>query len=569
MITRPLTIKCDFLTRFPMSKQTVNLDALIQREDLEIVADNAQQSRRSPQPEDTKIKLDELRSDARLYRVMRKPDFQRETSNWTPEAIVDLVKSQVDGELIPAIILWNSPSNEVFVIDGAHRLSALIGWVNDDYGDREISHAFFGTEIPRVQEEIAAKTRALMEKTVRSFKFLSSLYDKPTAGTEEERRRCNALALNSIKTQWVTGDARRAEDSFVRINQGGAVIDETEKEIIAARTKPEGLAARALLRAGTGHQYWWKCSEEVRKQIVYLAGEIYRILYKPEENTEGYNSVPIAGKSFSSETLQFLFEIIHVANDLKREPSKKKKKEILKNEDPKVAVDMEEMGRKAVSYLESILDLAETIFSKKNCSLGLHPAVYCRSATGKFQPAAYLAQILLIKHLREEHDGFHTFTKFRERFENFLVKYKYFINQLVRGLGAGTRSLGRLAKMYIKVYDGMKSGMSDEEVKTALLLDPELSNYISEILPNTPNKRGDFSSEAKAAVKLRTELETAKPCPECRARLHVLASQTDHDVRNFDGGSSHSNNGQLMHPFCNTGVKERRVHLAKQAVQQT
>jgi len=45
--------------------------------------------------------------------------------------------------LIPAIILWNS-GRYIFTIDGAHRLSALIAWVLDDYGDGIISQTFFG-----------------------------------------------------------------------------------------------------------------------------------------------------------------------------------------------------------------------------------------------------------------------------------------------------------------------------------------------------------------------------------------------------------------------------------------
>lgn len=233
--------------RMATSKQCVNLDALIQREDLEIVPEEGTRTRNTREEHST-IRLDELVKGSRFYKVLRKPDFQRETSNWTPEAIVELVKNQVDDELIPAIILWNSPNNEVFVIDGAHRLSALIAWVNDDYGDREISRAFFGAEIPRTQENIADETRKFMEKAVRSFKFLSSLADTPSAGTDDERRRGNALALTKIKTQWVTGDATKAEDSFVRINQGGAVIDAIEKEIIAARTKPEGLAPVLVAR---------------------------------------------------------------------------------------------------------------------------------------------------------------------------------------------------------------------------------------------------------------------------------------------------------------------------------
>ena len=43
-----------------------------------------------------------------------------------------LIESFLDGELIPAVILWQSATH-IFVIDGGHRLSALLAWAHDDY----------------------------------------------------------------------------------------------------------------------------------------------------------------------------------------------------------------------------------------------------------------------------------------------------------------------------------------------------------------------------------------------------------------------------------------------------
>jgi Protein of unknown function DUF262 len=105
-----------------LPRNVVNLDALLPRQDLSAPADGS--------PDLTGIKLGDL-GPGLIYPMLRKPDFQRETSNWTPDQITDLVATFVNGNIIPAIILWQS-GNRVFVIDGAHRLSALIAWVNDD-----------------------------------------------------------------------------------------------------------------------------------------------------------------------------------------------------------------------------------------------------------------------------------------------------------------------------------------------------------------------------------------------------------------------------------------------------
>jgi hypothetical protein len=98
--------------------QQVNLDALVPREDFEVVET-------TPSSLIERVQIRDLESKALFYKVVRKPDFQRETSEWGPEKIVAFIESFLDGDLIPALILWNSAC-QIFLIDGAHRLSAII-----------------------------------------------------------------------------------------------------------------------------------------------------------------------------------------------------------------------------------------------------------------------------------------------------------------------------------------------------------------------------------------------------------------------------------------------------------
>src|SRR5665213_3346704 len=128
--------------------QPVNLDALIRREDFEVTITPKIQ----PVEEAQKLKIVELEGDSFMFRRIRKPDFQRTTAHWDPEKVAGFIKSFVSGDLIPAVILWQSSlSGNIFVIDGAHRLSALIAWVHDDYGDRALSLPFFEGNISSEQ----------------------------------------------------------------------------------------------------------------------------------------------------------------------------------------------------------------------------------------------------------------------------------------------------------------------------------------------------------------------------------------------------------------------------------
>src|SRR3972149_10031680 len=94
------------------------LDALIPREDFEI-EDDAFHNSGAPI---SSISLRDLEYNSYFYKVLRKPDFQRETNEWDPERVCTLVECFVNGDLIPSIILWNTPKSYTFVIDGSHRL---------------------------------------------------------------------------------------------------------------------------------------------------------------------------------------------------------------------------------------------------------------------------------------------------------------------------------------------------------------------------------------------------------------------------------------------------------------
>ena len=141
----------------------VNLDALIPREDFEVI-----EVVNSGKKKDT-ISIEDLKSDSFFFTNVRKPDFQRETNEWTGQKICDFIESFVEEDLIPAIILWRSNSGFIFVIDGSHRLSSLSSWINDDYGDGKISKLFYDGIVPDDQIKIAEETRRIVRKKVGTY----------------------------------------------------------------------------------------------------------------------------------------------------------------------------------------------------------------------------------------------------------------------------------------------------------------------------------------------------------------------------------------------------------------
>lgn len=194
--------------------------------------------------------------------------------------MVSLLECFVNGDLIPSVILWQSPTY-LFVIDGGHRLSVLRAWVEDDYGDGPTSETFFGYQISDEQRKTADKTRALVDKTIGTWQhYQARIADEGL--DPNERRKLNAVVSRGLPIQWVKGDADKAESSFFKINTKGTPLDDIEELLLRNRRKPTSIAARAIIRAGKGHRYWSGFCPETATEIETTAKGLHAILFEPE-----------------------------------------------------------------------------------------------------------------------------------------------------------------------------------------------------------------------------------------------------------------------------------------------
>ncbi len=82
------------------------------------------------------LRLSDLLDPSRVGKL-RKPDFQRATSAWEPEDCVSLLDTIVNEQVVPSIIMWWSPDNGLeYILDGGHRISVVVAWLRDDWGDQ-------------------------------------------------------------------------------------------------------------------------------------------------------------------------------------------------------------------------------------------------------------------------------------------------------------------------------------------------------------------------------------------------------------------------------------------------
>ena len=120
-------------------------------------------------------------------------------------------------------------------------------------------------------------------------------------------------------------------------------------------------------------------------------------------------------------------------------------------------------GSATVTFLTNFRSISSRIAGNSPGSLGLHPAVYFYSATGAHQPTAFLAVISVVEEMEKRRE-INPFIAHRYAFEELLLKYKYFINEIVRRYRSGSRGLTALRKLRRYLFDGVKDSKPEVEI---------------------------------------------------------------------------------------------------------
>lgn len=516
---------------------TVNLDAMIARADF---ATTDAQLANQASDNFEKIALKDLVGEgAWLPSLLRKPDFQRETTQWSPSQVAMLVESFLNGELIPAVILWKS-SSHVFVIDGGHRLSALLAWTQDDYGDGPKSHSYFKGELPRVQKRLAGRARTEVQARVGTFQHVSSqLKSSDHDHSPELAARVMNFATRGLQVQWIVGDADKAESSFFKINTQGSVLDPVESRILKHRKKAPAIAARSVVRAATGHRYWSKFEQTVQDQIAEKAKAIHKSLFAPEVDSPIKSiDLPIGGTASVTDALELLMNLA----------------DIVDNENRRVEVYRDDPdGSETLELLKQLEAVTSRLVGTKSRSLGLHPFVYFYTSRGRHYMPLMIGMFSIVsdKIKNNDKDWFRRFTGGRQQIEDLLIEHKTIITLLISAAGSKQR-LGGAKKVLEYIIDAVtikKEDVAPDKVAAILNLQSRL--YSIQSRPGS-----NFSDDAKASAFLREALKTALKCPICDGYMDPSKSASyDHIKRKQDGGDGSDENCQIAHPYCNSAIK--------------
>ena len=508
------------------SKYQVNLDALIPRADLFETAAPVIKKTQS-------IRLSDL-GPGPIYDMLRKPDFQRETSNWNPKQVTKLIETFVKDDIIPAVILWQN-GNQIFVVDGAHRLSALAAWVRDDYGGGSESLAFFKGKIPDPQQTMHEEARELVNSQIKPW-------------TDHQTNHA-ILQMREIVVQWLDStNAEQAADAFIRINQGGTVIDPLEVRILRAKRSALSVATRVISHGGTGHEYWRHFTDaNAQDRTPKLGQEIYKLLFSPTlELPIKTTDIPLAGFGYGSGVVRLAFDLIGLSNNLAVPDSTKGK-------GTDVAPSDDTTGTTTINFLLKTRRAVKLILSNDKLSLGLHPALYFYTAGGAFQAAALHNSVACFLDL-EKRGKIKDFLAIRGAFESLAIKHPVILKPAAHKLGSGARTRSKMLALFNRAVMLLSQNKNTDKVWQKLKKEfPHLADDEKEQKeePNKGTAGAKFSRGAKSAISL-INLSGVEKCALCGGLLHKNGKVADHKVTRSAGGHSGSANARWVHPACNS-----------------
>jgi hypothetical protein len=343
----------------------------------------------------------------------------------------------------------------------------------------------------------------------------------------------------------VVGDAEKAESSFFKINTQGTPLDSTEELLLRNRKRPVAIAARSILRAGTGNKYWSSFNQVSADEIVEQSRKIHELIFKPYlKQPIKTLHLPLGGGASPLLSLDLLIKFTNLCSASQTNPY------------PKIESFPEDVdGESTKAALKHCFKVASWLTGNDACSLGLHPAVYFYTDQGRHSADMFLAFTSLVarKLAFNQKDFFRDFSENRKLIEDFLIQLKPFLALLINSVTSRSR-VQKLSEFLEAVVGRAKSG---EHLDATWAIDQISPNSRTRILTATEaTTTSAFTRETKSAIYLRDSLSAAIKCPICGGFLEPANSASyDHDTPVRDGGVGSIDNGKLTHPYCNTGIK--------------
>lgn len=569
----------------------VYLDHLILRENLRYKRSREISATSKESPE---LRMSDLFGNHLSSRVksLRKPDFQRATSAWTPEDCVSLLESIVNEQVIPSIIMWSSPENGYdYVLDGGHRISVMLAWLNDDWGDNLSPERFQDEEQEQKVRQAGKTVRDLVKIKI------GSISDYKEADEEFNRivneGKAPKLALDTIRFNrarfyqrltkgsiafhilWVPGDYEKAEQSFVKINKSGRELSDWEITLIDSRHSSLARTVMSIANINSVDHYWHDKEideaqqEEVRRKVNDIITGIHQLhntLLKPTYETPIKRlQQPLLVAPDAEFKPYYLAELLTVIEGGKGQ--KAETKDLMKRDKDKTAEEIINNGRDLV---QNTIDGLSHLIGPSPRSLALVPVLYFYTDAARYVRSLLYGWLywLLSGSGIDILNRKRVFSIHRAAFEQVLLENKEDIaTGITRKTGSGPEVTHQTAQYYQGLLELLvehkDNTLSDAFGKGYASLTKKLTNKASRVKTSSGTSR-TFTPSQKSTIVLANFFSSPNRCGICGGILDPTTDlQHDHILEFSKGGRTTIDNQRLTHPFCNNQANREIIEAGK------
>ena len=561
----------------------VYLDHLIERESLRYKRSDERIRREGRSEPPRELRLCDLYGDhmASRAKLLRKPDFQRATWAWTPEDCVSLLESLVNGQVVPSIIMWSSPENGYqYVLDGGHRVSVVLAWLNDDWGDHLSEEEYADQEQEDSIKKAAREVRRLVKERV------GDIRDYQAADTAIERAMMENKAPRVVLPPvvfsrgmfyralrggevgfhilWVTGDYEKAEQSFLKINKSGRQLSDWERKLVDNRNSSFARAIMSLANISSAKHYWDTYVpdapnkaglEQKVTEILTWVEEIHNVLFKPAYQTPIRSlTQPMLVTPDRQTRPVWLAELLTVIEGGRGQSAETE--ELLKRDTTGSPETMIVNGWKLIGEVK---DVFSNLVGASPKSLGLVPALYFYTDSGRYVRSLLYGLIYWLLAGADEDIVLRrkrVFCAHRSALEQVLLQNKEdIVTGITRKTGSGPDVTLQTAQYYQRLLELLVKHNSQIDSAAFQKEYAEVIGKLTDrkVRPPAPVARSrTFTEKQKSTLVLRALCENALPCGICGGILDPSGDvQHDHIVEHFRGGQTEPPNQRITHPFCN------------------
>ncbi|MCC5643825.1 HNH endonuclease [Nostoc sp. CHAB 5824] len=250
--------------------------------------------------------------------------------------------------------------------------------------------------------------------------------------------------------------------------------------------------------------------------------------------------MPVAGKLYSAQTLPLILDFVNIVNNID-----------FNNR----GIDDDTTGEATIQILKKVRKIAYRLNSNHVSSLGLHPIVYFYSKDGRYKTVSFLSIVDLVMEL-DKIKKVNDFIEVREDFEELVLEYDYLLQQIYVKYRSVQKSYKYISKFLQEAIICLKSKKTIEETIDEVLA-VQTFQYLTvrKTIQPTDSSVEDFNTNRKSEIYIKETFKNIPQCKICNGFIHRNSISFDHIQRKADGGLASVDNGQITHPYCNTGYK--------------